>query len=262
MAAAELTAHRCEIAPSRTRARGRSCRALEARLVELYKLGQRRDTGGCCCRPPTSRQSARHPAWWPALAARSRADPRVSAASWRARTSRQAPRAARSTALATLRADAARAQARGRARRRRPERAIRGDRRRTRPQRAAGGRTPGRPAEPPGHAARAVRGNPATVALPLARFRGELDWPAAGAVRARFRRGSGDRSTASSIAAAEGTPVRAIHERHGGVRRYICGLRQPGHPRPRLAADISAFRRPPARTTAVSGGGRVDGESA
>jgi len=46
--------------------------------------------------------------------------------------------------------------------------------------------------------------------LPLAPFRGDLDWPLAGTVRTRFGRGS--RSNGVEIAAADGADTRAIHD--------------------------------------------------
>lgn len=54
------------------------------------------------------------------------------------------------------------------------------------------------------------------VALPLAPFRGVLDWPAAGRVAGRFglasgRFGAATTSNGIEIAAAEGTSVRAVH---------------------------------------------------
>jgi murein hydrolase activator len=52
--------------------------------------------------------------------------------------------------------------------------------------------------------------------LPLAPFRGDLGWPVAGAVRQRFGGAPGRPLAASAsgieIAAAEGTPVRAVHD--------------------------------------------------
>ncbi|MGB7217582.1 MAG: peptidoglycan DD-metalloendopeptidase family protein [Vicinamibacterales bacterium] len=52
-------------------------------------------------------------------------------------------------------------------------------------------------------------------ALPLVPFRGDLDWPVAGTIARRFAATSTARAPASNgieIAAAEGLPVRAIHE--------------------------------------------------
>ncbi|OFW14578.1 MAG: hypothetical protein A3F70_06520 [Acidobacteria bacterium RIFCSPLOWO2_12_FULL_67_14] len=54
------------------------------------------------------------------------------------------------------------------------------------------------------------------VAVPLAPFRGTLDWPAAGRLAVRFGQASGRAADAGArngieIAAPEGTPVRAIH---------------------------------------------------
>ena len=46
--------------------------------------------------------------------------------------------------------------------------------------------------------------------LPLAPFRGDLDWPVAGTVRSRFGRGS--RSNGMEIAAADGLDTRAVHD--------------------------------------------------
>ncbi|PYQ81184.1 MAG: hypothetical protein DMG01_04735, partial [Acidobacteria bacterium] len=54
----------------------------------------------------------------------------------------------------------------------------------------------------------AATGDAAT--LPLAPFRGDLDWPVAGTVRTRFGRGS--RSNGVEIAAADGADTRAIHD--------------------------------------------------
>jgi septal ring factor EnvC (AmiA/AmiB activator) len=50
-------------------------------------------------------------------------------------------------------------------------------------------------------------------ATPLVAFRGELEWPAAGAIRHRFGRTSGSGSANGiEIATAVGMPVRAVHE--------------------------------------------------
>jgi septal ring factor EnvC (AmiA/AmiB activator) len=54
-----------------------------------------------------------------------------------------------------------------------------------------------------------------TTTLPLGPFRGDLEWPVAGAVRQRFGAAASAGHPASSgieIAAAEGTPVHAIHD--------------------------------------------------
>jgi septal ring factor EnvC (AmiA/AmiB activator) len=50
--------------------------------------------------------------------------------------------------------------------------------------------------------------------LPLGPFRGDLDWPADGPVRRRFRDAPGEPPTSSGIeiGAGEGSPVRAVHE--------------------------------------------------
>src|SRR5262249_12719076 len=54
--------------------------------------------------------------------------------------------------------------------------------------------------------------------LPLGPFRGALEWPIAGTVIARFGRGGVSGVTNGlEIGAAEGTPVRAVHE---GVAAY------------------------------------------
>lgn len=53
------------------------------------------------------------------------------------------------------------------------------------------------------------------VALPLKPFRGDLDWPADGQVSSRFGRtisGGGSSSTGIEVRAAEGAPVRAVHD--------------------------------------------------
>ena len=53
------------------------------------------------------------------------------------------------------------------------------------------------------------------LALPLRPFQGELDWPVAGSIRQRFGRASGAAGGSANgieIAAAEGTPVSAIHD--------------------------------------------------
>jgi septal ring factor EnvC (AmiA/AmiB activator) len=54
------------------------------------------------------------------------------------------------------------------------------------------------------------------ASLPLRPFRGALEWPAPGPVRRRFGRGAGPggipESKGIEIAAAEGTPVQAVHE--------------------------------------------------
>jgi murein hydrolase activator len=46
--------------------------------------------------------------------------------------------------------------------------------------------------------------------LPIAPFRGDLDWPVAGSLRTRFGRGS--RSNGVEIATADGADTRAVHE--------------------------------------------------
>ena len=56
----------------------------------------------------------------------------------------------------------------------------------------------------------ASAGANADVTLPLAPFRGDLDWPVAGTVRTRFGRGS--RSNGIEIAAADGLDARAVHD--------------------------------------------------
>ena len=53
---------------------------------------------------------------------------------------------------------------------------------------------------------------PPAGALPLAAFRGELEWPAAGAVRHRFGRPAGGSPNGIEIATAVGLPVRAVHD--------------------------------------------------
>jgi septal ring factor EnvC (AmiA/AmiB activator) len=49
------------------------------------------------------------------------------------------------------------------------------------------------------------------VSLPIAPFRGSLEWPVAGAVRQRFQHGA-TAVNGIDIAAAEGVPVQAIHD--------------------------------------------------
>jgi septal ring factor EnvC (AmiA/AmiB activator) len=49
------------------------------------------------------------------------------------------------------------------------------------------------------------------VALPIAPFRGSLEWPVAGAVRQRFQHGA-TAVNGIDIAAAEGAPVQAVHD--------------------------------------------------
>jgi septal ring factor EnvC (AmiA/AmiB activator) len=62
-----------------------------------------------------------------------------------------------------------------------------------------------------------------TAALPIAPFRGSLDWPIAGRILSRFGRSRADRfgtiivRNGIEIAATEGTPVRAVH---GGTVAY------------------------------------------
>lgn len=53
----------------------------------------------------------------------------------------------------------------------------------------------------------------AEVALPLAPFQGDLDWPVAGTLRRRFSRDTSDSPTAAGIeiAAPEGTSVQTVH---------------------------------------------------
>lgn len=67
--------------------------------------------------------------------------------------------------------------------------------------------------------ARAASGTPpAAVAVPIAPFRGDLDWPVAGRLVSRFGRSIQSRfgtvlpRTGVEIAAIEGAPVRAIHD--------------------------------------------------
>jgi murein hydrolase activator len=48
--------------------------------------------------------------------------------------------------------------------------------------------------------------------LPLRPFKGALDWPAAGSIRRRFGAAPGQASAGIEIAAEEGVPVQAIHE--------------------------------------------------
>jgi septal ring factor EnvC (AmiA/AmiB activator) len=65
-------------------------------------------------------------------------------------------------------------------------------------------------------------GAPEPVAVPIAPFRGSLDWPVAGRIAARFgqtdnRMGGTAVKNGIDIAAAEGTPVRAVH---GGTVRF------------------------------------------
>ena len=63
----------------------------------------------------------------------------------------------------------------------------------------------------------------ASAALPIAPFRGTLDWPITGRILSRFGRSRADRFGTTivrngiEIAAAEGTPVRAVH---GGTVAY------------------------------------------
>lgn len=64
-----------------------------------------------------------------------------------------------------------------------------------------------------------LRGLPAAAgssaaALPLRPFRGDLDWPVTGNLRQRFgvRTPSGERSNGIEVAAIEGTPAHAVHE--------------------------------------------------
>jgi septal ring factor EnvC (AmiA/AmiB activator) len=50
------------------------------------------------------------------------------------------------------------------------------------------------------------------AAAPLTAFRGELDWPASGAVRHRFGRSAGGSANGIEIATAVGIPVRSVYE--------------------------------------------------
>jgi len=210
MAAADLTALDAEV--QRLEAEDVAERPLvEARLVDLYKLGQ-----GGYLRLLMSTNESRQVAEAARLVAEieRRDRERILAHQQRLaalRTSRTAL-AARSTSLATLRAEAARAQAAA-------QRAVAGrnalladiDRRRDLNAQLAGElqaaqqRLQAALREP-------SAGTPSTVEpLPLAPFRGELDWPAAGAVRARF--GAAPATVNGiEIASSEGTPILAIHE--------------------------------------------------
>ncbi|HEX3704264.1 MAG TPA: peptidoglycan DD-metalloendopeptidase family protein [Vicinamibacterales bacterium] len=61
----------------------------------------------------------------------------------------------------------------------------------------------------------ASAGAGSTAALPLRPFRGDLDWPALGAVRHRFGTAAatgGQASNGIEIAADEGTPAQAVHD--------------------------------------------------
>ena len=192
---------------------------LEARLVELYKLGQ----GGysrLLLSTPTCAASARRRGWSPRSQPRSRADRRASADASRSSTATRATLEERRAQLAALRADARTRAGRGR---RAPSQARNAliadiDRRRDLNAQLAG-ELQARAAEAAGHAARADVGRRRRRRRPpacrFAPFRGDLDWPAAGTVRRRFGE-RGRRPPASSngieIAAAEGAPVHAVHD--------------------------------------------------
>ena len=82
----------------------------------------------------------------------------------------------------------------------------------------------------------------ARLALPIGPFRGALPWPTDGQAQ---RRGEAVSSSAiaqrpgSEIVAAQGTPVHAIYDGRGRVRRQLRRPRQSGHRRPRRA-DVHA----------------------
>ncbi len=228
--------------------------AIEARLIDLYKLGQ-----GRYLRLLMSTADARQVAEASRLvAAIERRDrERILAHQQRLaslKTSRAAL-AARGTSLAALRVEAARAQAAA-------QRAVAGqnalladiDRRRDLNAQLAGElqvaqqRLQATLREP------AAGASPPFEPLPLRPFRGELDWPAAGTVRVRFGAASAT-VNGVEIAANEGTPVVSIHEgtvAFAGTFAGFGNLVILDHG----AQNFSLYGH--LLETAVSGGGRVE----
>ncbi len=226
--------------------------ALEARLVDLYKLGQGRylrllmSTGD-------ARQLAQATRMVAAIEERDRE--RILAHQQRlaALTRSRVELTARSTKLAALRAEAARAQSA-------VERALAGrtalladiDRRRDLNAQLAGELQLAQQ-----RLQVTLRDAGAATAfepLPLRPFRGELDWPSAGTVRARFGT-AGATANGIEITANEGTPIHAIHEgtvAFAGTFAGFGNLVIIDHG----AQNFSLYGH--LLETAVSGGGRVE----
>jgi murein hydrolase activator len=106
-------------------------------------------------------------------------------------------------------------------------------------------------------------GSGALPALPLRPFRGDLPWPARGAIARPFGRqpqGAGEVlvSNGIEIAVAEGQPVRTHPRRTRRVCRALLGLREPDHPRARrglaLALRLSRRGRGPDRPARARAG--------
>lgn len=192
--------------------------AIEARLVEIYKRGR----GGYV----RLLLGAEHVRDWGRMsrgvAAMARLDRlRVEAhrrrlAAERAAVAELAARRDEAAALQQQAAEAARALARAVAARNRRLEEI--DRRRELAAQYVEELDAARRAVEETLAALAAGAPAAVPALPLAPFRGELDWPVRGPIAARFGRASSSRlGTAVArngieVSAAEGTPVRAVHD--------------------------------------------------
>jgi septal ring factor EnvC (AmiA/AmiB activator) len=163
--------------------------------------------------------------------------------------------AARGTALAALRVDATRAQAAS-------QRAVAGrnalladiDRRRDLNAQLAGELQVAQQQLQAALRGPAAAASPPIEALPLRPFRGELDWPTAGAPRTRFGT-AGATANGVEISAPEGTPVHAIHEGRVAFAGTFAGFGNlviVDHG----AQNFSLYGH--LLETAVSGGGRVE----
>ena len=233
-ASSPASTSRCSASSARTSPRGPSC----ARASSSCTSSARAATSGCCSRRPTCGASARRRAWsrrWPSAIG--------TASTPHQRTPRRAEgvahdaRGARAANSRRSRVEAERAQSGGRPRRRGAQRdSSTNIDRAARSERAARGRAADRAAEAPADA-RATRIGAAAPAGPTPRpcrfgpFRGDLDWPVAGAVRQRFGRRHGRRVRRQT--ASRSPPTKARPCRPSTTARWlcrpVCRLRQPGH---------------------------------
>ncbi len=228
--------------------------AIQARLIDLYKLGQ-----GRYLRLLMSTADARQLAQTTRMvAAIERRDRDRILAHQQRLASLKASRvelAARGTKLAALRAEAARAQAAA-------QRAVAGrnalladiDRRRDLNAQLAGELQAAQQRLQATLRESAAGTTPSIEPLPLRPFRGELDWPSAGTIRARFGAASAT-ANGVEIAADEGAPVHAIHEgtvAFAGTFAGFGNLIIIDHG----AQNFSLYGH--LLETAVSGGGRVE----
>lgn len=185
--------------------------AIQARLIDLYKLGQGRYLR-LLMSTADARQLAQTTRMVAAIERRDRDRMLAHQQRLAALKASRVELAARGTKLAALRAEAAGAQAAA-------QRAVAGrnalladiDRRRDLNAQLAGELQAAQQRLQTTLRESAAGTAPFVEPLPLRPFRGELDWPLAGTIRARFGAASAT-VNGVEVAADEGTPVHAIHE--------------------------------------------------